>query len=591
MFCRNCGSEMRDGAKFCPNCGALNSGAAAGEDSASKSSGGSSDPVWATSGEQSWEPETASQTSTAGSSSGGGKKKRRGLGLMIGGATAAVAVIAALVVTVSGMFSSPRGRVEKAMSKTASAYSDANKKLELPDMKKMREDKSVSANVSVELKGVNSQLVGYDVSDLYGLGVRMSTNYDGNDRKMDAQLAAFWDDEELAVIQMLADGAKLYLGSPQFTGSTFVGVNTETLGADLAEMTGDYSMEDVSFNIFELMDIIMEMEDPEGIEKAMKDANKALIAEMEVKKTGSETLDINGKETKTTAYHVVIPQDAMEDYVNTMMKAMSSIDYVSMYEELFKAMGMPQDEIDYMLSELKDMDIYGELGDSLEYALDELGDLELDVYLSHGYVSAIIYEEKIDGVKVEIGLYLGGGDNYVDDLSLEIKAGEGEIEVISTGNHTGKGGTYTDETTISVREDGSSLGRLTSELEYEPGGKGNNFRWEIGVSSSGANLGTLEMEGQLTTSKDSFDLKLDNVAVRSMGMEIFSLGVNYYVGPCEGMDVSVKSPKMLADMDEYDLMDLVYEIQDNAEDWAYDMEDLFSSRISEELLWQLMYAF
>ena len=26
MFCKNCGKEMRDDARFCPNCGAVNGG-------------------------------------------------------------------------------------------------------------------------------------------------------------------------------------------------------------------------------------------------------------------------------------------------------------------------------------------------------------------------------------------------------------------------------------------------------------------------------------------------------------------------------------------------------------------------------------
>ena len=30
MFCKNCGKEMRDDARFCPNCGAVNGGPSAG---------------------------------------------------------------------------------------------------------------------------------------------------------------------------------------------------------------------------------------------------------------------------------------------------------------------------------------------------------------------------------------------------------------------------------------------------------------------------------------------------------------------------------------------------------------------------------
>ena len=284
MFCRNCGKEMRDDAKFCPSCGMVNS--AAGP-----------------SGESAQHPQT-NPSSSAGSP--GPKKKRRGAGLAIGAGVAAVAVVGVLVVTVSGLFVSPKSRVEKAVAKTISAYSGIDKELGMPDLNALQEGKSVSGRASVELNSINSQLVGYDLSSLRGLGVRVSTNYDHKARKVDAELAAYWDSDDLVAIQMLFDDANLYMGSPQFTGDTFYGVNTETLGADLAEMTGDSSVEDVSFNLFNLIDIAAPEGQNEEMEKAVKAANKDLLAAMEVEKVGSETIDVNGKDTKATEYHVVI---------------------------------------------------------------------------------------------------------------------------------------------------------------------------------------------------------------------------------------------------------------------------------------------
>ena len=565
MFCRNCGKEMRDDAQFCPNCGAVNGAAANGSAQSAPAS---------------------SSASPAGLSGG---RKHRGLGLIIGGGVAALAVIVLLVSVVSGLFVSPAGRVEKALAKTLSAYESVSKELGMPDLKKLQKDKSTSARFSVELKGISSQLAGYDLSDLYGLGLRMSSNYDGNGRKMDAQLTAFWDEDELATIQMLADGANLYLGSPQFTNGSFYGLNTETLGKDVSELSGDDSMEDLSFNLFDLMDIAMKSQPGEEEEKAVKEANKALRAAIEVKKTGSKTVDVNGKSTKTTAYQVIIPQDALEDYVDALEDIMSSIDYVEMYEELLTATGMPKSAVKEIMSQMEDVDVYGEMADGVKDALDVLGDVELEVCLSGGYISAVFYEDRIQGTKVEAALYLGGGDQYADNLSLEIQANGGEILLESAGNHTGKGGTFTDETTIRVKEGSNSLGRVTSVMSYTP--KGGAFTWELSADSSGSSLGSLEMEGTLATTKDSLDLKLEDVSVRAMGVELVSLGVEYFVGPCKGMEVSAGSPTMLADMDEDDLMDLAYDIQEYAEDWAADMQDLLGSRLPDELLWALMYAF
>lgn len=567
MFCRNCGKEMRDDAKFCPNCGTVNSASGSVGESAPR-------------------PQ-ANPGSSAGASIP--KKKRRGAGLVIGAGVAVVAVVGVLVVTVSGLFASPKGRVEKAIAKTMSAYSEIDKELGIPDLRALQEGKSVSGRASVELNSINSQLVGYDLSSLRGLGARVRTNYDHEARKIDAEMAAYWDSEDLVAIQMLFDDANLYVGSPQFTGDTFYGMNTETLGADLVEMTGDDSVEDVSFNVFDLIDIAVPEGQSEEMEKAVKAANKDLLAAVEVEKVGSETIDVNGKNTKTTEYHVVIPQEALEDYVDAMEDVMSAVDYVELYEDLLKATGMSRDDINYIMSNMGDMDVYGELADGIKDALDVLGDVELDVYLSGGYVSAVIYEESFYGTEVEIGLYLGGGSQYVDNLSLEIEIEEGMILIESEGNHTGKGGEFTDETTIQISEDGTSMGRLTSEMSYRPKEKEDNFQWEISVASYGSTLGSLMMEGQLTTTKDSLDLRLEDVSVQSAGIELFSIRVDYYIGPCEGMDVSVKSSKMIADMDELDVMELAYELQENAQEWTEDMQSLMAGKLSEELLWYLMY--
>lgn len=565
MICLNCGNEIRDDAKFCPNCGAMNGG---------NSSPGVDAP---------WESHVEE-------GKGGGKKK---IGLIIGAAV--VAVIAAVVVVmvlVGGVFSSPKKAVEKAFAKTVAAYEAVDKKLGIPDLNKLNEERNFTQRLALELTGTNSDLIGYDLSALNGLGLRVVADYDGKGRKMDADLAAYWNDDDIISFQMLFDGANLYLGSPQFIGDTLLGVNTETLGDDLAELSGDDSVADISFNFFDLVEKAMDEVDPKEMEKRVKEANKALFDSAEVKKAGTKTMDINGTSTKTKAYQMTIPQEAVEDYVDAMADIMSSMNYIDVdfYEDMLQSMGMPREQIDDFMYEMEELDIYGELADMIKDGLDELGDLELDVCLSDGYVSALVYETRVQGSQLEIALYLGGGKEYVDDLSLEIEADGGKIEVQSTGDHSLKGGVYVDETTVRVQDGGSTLARVTSELSYDPKGKSDNFRWKLGVDSSGLSVFVLETEGALTTTKDSIDLKLDDVSVRAVGMEICSLGFEYYMGPCQGMEVSAADSLMLADMDRDDLMDLGRDIEKNAERWMRDMKDLFTSKLPTELLWFLMYS-
>lgn len=564
MICRNCGTEMRDDVKFCPNCGVLN---------APPSDSGGANP---------WE------APVGGGPQGGGKKK---IGLIAGIAVAAVAVVALLVVVVSGAFSSPRGSLEKAAAKTAAAYRAAEEKLGMPDIDKLQQDKSISQSFSLELKGINEQLVGYDMSDLNGLGLRMSTNYDGAARKLDAQLSAFWDSEELAGFQMLFDDADMYLGSPQFLGNTFFGMNTETIGADLAELTGDDSVKDVSFNVFDLMDILVDKVDSEEMEKSLREANGVLWKAVEVKKEGARTLDINGASTKTTSYQVTVPEEAMDQYVDDLETVMSALNYYDLYKEVYQSMGMPQDQIDEIMSALEEFDVYGELADGLRDIVSELGDVELEVCVSGGYVSAVLFEDRVNGSDLRLALYLGGGQEYVDDIGLELEVDGDTIEVASSGDHGLKSGVFTDETTVRIREGGSTLARVSSEMSIDPKAGSDNFQWKLGVDSSGLSILVLETEGDLAVTKDSMDLRLDQVSVRAVGMEVCTLGFDYYVGPCGGMDVSADDVRMLAGMSEMDLLELAYTLQSNAETWAYGMEELFGSRLSDELLWNLMYGY
>ena len=78
-------------------------------------------------------------------------------------------------------------------------------------------------------------------------------------------------------------------------------------------------------------------------------------------------------------------------YVDEMAEALSAaMDYDKMYRDAMKSMGMSKSDIDYIMSEMGDMDVYGALGDAMQQMVKIVGDLELDVYLSNGYVSAVM---------------------------------------------------------------------------------------------------------------------------------------------------------------------------------------------------------
>lgn len=563
MFCQNCGSQMRDDDRFCPNCGAVNS--------PDTGSGG-----FVQDAAPAWEMPT-----------GGGKKKT---GLVIGvaaAAVAAVAVISVVAVMASGLFASPKGQVEKAFFKSVAAYQAAGNKLGIPDIKQWQKDRTIHQEYSLELQDINSVLTGYDMSALKGLGLRADANYDGKARKMSMELGAYWGEDDLLSFRMAADGDELSFASPEFTDGGFYGVNTKTLGADLADMTGEDSIEDLSFNLFELVDLALDWADTEAMRQGLKDASVKLWEAAEVEKKGEKTLDINGASTKTTAYHITISDRNLERYVDDLEDVMSSMDYVEFYEELLRGMGMPRDAIEDILDELDDVDIYGELFDELRELIDD--DLELDVCLSGGYLSAVLYETRIDGTNLELTVCLGGKKEYVDDISAVLEFTGGSIELTSSGDHGLKNGAYTDETTFRVRQGGSNLVRVNSELRFNPKGKSDNLQWELSAESSGQKA-ALDIEGSLAMDKDQLSMDLNQVSVRAMDMKLCTLALQYTVDR-KPDPITAGKTERITDLSERELMEIGNDIERNAERWASDMQELFTSRLPAELLWAITRVF
>lgn len=564
MTCRNCGQEINDASVFCPHCGATQ---ALSPESPRNAASGSAAPAWEG-------PE------------GGGNRKKTGLFIGIGAAV--VAVIALVAVFAGGLFSNPKKQVEAAFVKSAAAYTQAWNKLDLPDTAQWQRDQEITQSIALELKSINSSLVGYDMSALSGLKLGMSASYNGPDRYASLQLMAGWAEDDLLSLSMTASDAYLCLNSPQLTGDAHYGADTETLGADLAKLTGDDSMKDLSFNLFDLVDTVLEKVDQEKLEQDMKAANKALWEQAQVKKTGAKTLDLNGTEAKTAAYRVTFPQEALEDYADALAEVISAMNSYDLYKELYRSMGMPQDQIDEIIGALEELDPYGALADNLKDAIGEAGGLELEVCLSGGYLSALLYEGEIDGTDLSLALYLGGGEAYVDDLSLELEADGEAITVKSTGDHGGKSGVFTDKTTVK----GSLLGltSLNSDLRYEPHRYdpqkfNDNFSWELSIPGAGS----LEMAGALDSSEVRFDLDLDDVTLKVMGADVCTLSLSYLA---ENQAVRGGVPanfRSVTRMDPMELMTAALDVQSRAEAWAAEMEELFTSRLPDELLYGMMY--
>lgn len=554
MFCQKCGKKLEDDARFCTYCGALVTADPARP-------GPAADPA----------PAPRGNTGASGFDQEPRQPGPRALRKVLIGAAAVVLVAAmAAGLIFSGAFRSDKDRVSEAASRTMSAFSGAARDAGLPDLRSLIESRRYSQSGEIALEDIDLDRY-FGIPALKGAGVRFSVNYDLDAEQLSASATPFYGSVDLLTADLVMDGSRVYVNSPELTGRTYYGLDTATLGRDLRELGADGDeVGDLSFNIFQLIKETREITEMDGGDRsAVENAVMELYDAIEVEKTGTETVKVNGGSVKCDAYTVVIPEDAMRDCLGAVRNVVSSsADYRKDLIALFSSMGLPDgmmDDIRYGLSEADPRQSVKTAFSGLEDAVKALGDVELQVYLSGGYIMAVTWSDRIEGARVTAELNLGGGKNYVDDLSLVLsfdgEYSEAEIELTSHGSHSGAGGTFTDETVLEVTVDGETV-ELSSEMSYAPKKDRNNFSWSIDFE-----YGRIDMEGRLDTGRDSMELHLDELKLRADDVSV-TFRVDYSIGSYQGIP-SVKSPVMILTLDEDELRDVVEEIGVNARHWVY----------------------
>lgn len=539
MFCGKCGQELENDARFCHNCGATIGAEAAPAVN---------------------EPGVSAVAVPA-------QQKKKGLKVLIP-VIAGVALVAVVVMLLTGVFASDSARLMKAMTKSGQAYAAAAEKLELPDLGYMEEEQAYSAEMSLWLEDMEYY------EELHGLGIRAVVDMSVPQRQMGMTIAPYFGAADLLNVQMKLDDDKIYLSGGDLTGGKFYMVNTETLGADLNNMgMNESDLENFGFNIFEMAQQMQQVsQGSETFALEIAEACKTFAESVEVEKTGTETVAVNGNDLSCTAYDMLIPQEAM----NTLLDSVKN-SYIKLndetnqgYMEVLGSMGLP----DYVMEEMEaSMEYsgtdYEEMFASLTEALDTLGDIELDMYVSGGYVVAVVYEKEIDGSQIKVVLNLGGGENYVDDLSLSVNTDGYETRITSTGNHSGADGKFTDETVVEeVYDDGDSYILLVTELSYEPKAEADNFKFTMDMEEGYMEIAML---GQVTSAKDSIHIRLNEIAFAEYDEEFVTLGMEYKIGKYSGSTIDTGNAVALGELTESELMDEMSAIEEYATEWLYDL--------------------
>lgn len=604
MFCKKCGSTLRDNAKFCGSCGAVVEVADSQGNNVSYTTPVQKTPSYTAPVQRQQTPSytapvqrqqapghtvpvqqskpdvtgaikkasgavtkaTGAVTKAAGKIDVSGivnKVPKKALPI-IGGAAVIVLV---LILLFSGVFAGAKGTVAKAFGKSLNAYVSIAEDMKLPDLAAIAE----SGKYNQELKFWFED----GADELDGLGFRfvMAYNQSGNEAAIVA--APFFEGTDLITAQMKFKGSKIYVGCPELMEKTYLMVDTKTIGQDMADKDVD-DFEDLSFNMF---DLIEQVQKASGLtkdqQKALEKGGSAFIKAIEVEKDGKDDIKINGKKLSCTVYNVVIPQEAVEDYLDVLEDVLKDMDSEAVLDILEEA-GFPVDDMG--LDMVADSaDVYIDAIDSLRDLVDELGDIEIQVGINKGYVVSIQCELDAYDEPVNINVQLGGGDNYVDDIYFEmLDEDEYGYIITSTGNHAMKKGVFTDETVVSMVYYGDEREMISWEMNWEPKGKDGNFEWTL------ENYGDeFTFEGTLHTTKDSLSITLDELEIDGM-----TVGLSYTLGDYKAPSIKVGTTLAFADMDEDDMEDLAELIEENGEAWVEMMEDDY-----EDVLDYLYYMF
>ena len=552
MYCRNCGTQLSDDARFCFGCGTPT---------------GNSAPAGNSAPQQRYEAPAVPK-----------KPKKK-----VGGLIAAVAAIAVVVAAVAGLaFSGILGgdtaKVAAAVEKSTKAFTDAANSMELTDLSAIVESKKVSEDISLWINEVEGS------SAMKGIGVRLSVDSNLPGRNVAMAVTPFFGSADLVNVQMKMMDSEIYLGSPELTGGKFYMINTKTMCRDLENMGADLDeAANISFNIFDIIEKAEKLySSNDDLTKAIKKAAAELFKNVEIEKSGTEAIEVNGKDLKCTAYDVVITKDSMHKFLTTVEQEIQKTQDPKAMMDLMASIGLPADVIDEMEYTLEESTgSISEAFTEVHEAVEALGDIKLQLYLNGGYVVAAVYENSFGGTDAKFVLNIGGGKNYVDDISLSISADDEAYRIISTGNHAGTGNTYSDETVVEYVSGSRKMTLAELNTTFAPKQTSDNLSIKLQMDSV-----VVQLRGQLTCKKDSMNLHLDKIALSEDNEKLAVLGMELSIGKYESDNINVKNHIALAKMTQDDLMDAAQAISDYASDWAMSLDsDL--QEILEDIAYEL----
>ena len=543
MFCKKCGRSLTDSDKFCLDCGT---------------------PV-----DQMEEEIVFAQAEAPASV----KKSKAKLLIPVVALVAVVGIVAALLL--SGVFASDSAKLLEAIANSVAAWNEASV-LDEEDLTWLAETREeYSGEMSLWLEDFPEEVL------LEGFGIRADFNYSQPKRCFDMTMAPTFGYADIIHAQLVLKDNELYIGSRELTKDTYYMIHTDLLGQEMNALgAGVPELDSMGFNVFDMAETMQESYlDTQESAKNLMEVVKSVQEDVQVEKTGSVEIDVNGVSKKADAYHVLIPQStvsAILDAAEPIYLAQNGTDGIL---EMYRSMGMDEETLLMMEEELKEAAaMQKESFDEVRKAIEAMGDLELDMYVSDKLVVAVEFAVTHEDVTVDFRIALGGGENYVDNLSISAEDQDGEgFLIISEGDHGAKNGTFTDKTTMTIGGDTNAV--LTSELRYAPEAQSDNLSWTISAREDDVDVMGIEMNGQLTLNDKEFFLRMDELKLDD-GYSAFTFGIEYRFGPYAPDEVDTSNSLVLAEMTDADMAAASTNLMTNAMEWLSWLQENFPELVS-----------
>ncbi len=449
MFCKNCGKEFPEGAKFCDACGSRLEEAVTAE-----------------------EPAMAEEPATPIIPEPEAPKKKGGLVKIL---IAAAAVVAVLGVSVFAAFpyvknfvtktflpaekyyqSVEKSNIGKVTDDIASIFDEIKAKSEMmeenydslskgkaPKADEALEGKKLSGSLSLTLgEPIMNLLDSYAGLDLgflkkTSLALDLSTKDDLSALAMALALS----DEKIVSAEVIssADGI-IYLSLPELSEEAVKIDLASLLGYDdLSEIYSSAEMEEAYDMLFKLIDAL-----PDGktAAKIIERYSDVILSELDDADKSKETLSIGDVEVNATAIEVTIDEKTLEDIVIAVMKEFEDDEELwDTIDALMVASG--EAEKGEFKEYLEEGDLFDDLDEMIEGSFEGFGEITLVTYLnSKGEVLGREIEYLDNTITL---LSLEKGKNTAFEVSLD-----GDVSFKLIGEGTLKKGIFDGEVTLKV---------------------------------------------------------------------------------------------------------------------------------------------